>query len=917
MHFLLKHFVVFLALAISVLVYPVAQAQFISIQPGYADVAAGASLQYTATVVGLANTSVTWSLGGTATQVGSISPTGFYTAPSVVPSGSINIFALASDKKTRTLVYVNVAAAGPTLTSVSPGPIPVGNYAVTVNGSGFISSTIILCGGVGLNTAYVNSTTLKVYGYRGTTGAGIFVAKNPGTVVGPGFPVTFGTGTQATITPSSAKLAFGATQQFTSNSAGSWTTTAGTISPTGLYTAPPASAGSTSATVTSTGSSGTASAALTFYTVQLITPSNVSVALGQTQQFTSPNATSWTATSGTITSSGLYTAPSVLPSSGSATITASGPSQTASITVPLLGLTPIITAVSNAQLPQGVCATVISGTGFNSQSVAQLNGAPLITTLSGSSLNASGFCRQAGVANLTVANGAAISPAFGVQVGVANPLATAAAARRFLEQAAFGPTIAEATRVQTLGMQAWIADQFAAPPVSNYNALPSPQGGMPARFLTMAVSNPDQLRQRVAFALSQLFVTSTVKLIWNDNMINFQNMLLNDSFTNFRQLMSDVTLSPAMGNYLDMANNAKADPTVGSLANENYARELMQLFTLGTNLLNQDGTPQLDVNGLPIPSYSQFTVTEFARVDTGWIYTPVAGNLPIFGTGTYSYTGPLVPFPAQHDFGSKQLLNGYVSPAGVSPLQDLNNSLDNVFNHPNVGPFFGRQLIQHLVKSNPSPAYIARVAAAFNDNGSQVRGDMRATIAAVLLDPEARANDQGGNDLAGDGHQQEPALFVAGMVRAFNGSMNDQNYYPGDLAAMGQNVFYSPSVFNFYAPSYMLPSTSITAGEFQIYTPNAAVIRANEVFALFNQFSGPVMTYGPGTSLDLGPFVPLATSPAMLVDALDFTLTHGVMPAAMKSIIVSAVAADAGNPLEQVQIGCYLILTSGYYNVWH
>ena len=917
MHFLLKHFVVFLALAISVFVYPVAQAQSISIKPGYADVPAGASLQYTATVTGLANTSVTWSLGGTATQSGSISPTGLYTAPSVVPSGSIILFALASDKKTTTLVYINVAAAGPTLTSVSPSPIPIGNYGVTVNGSGFISGTSIVCGGVALSVTYVNPTTLKVYGYQGSTGAATFLAKNPGTVLGPGFPVTFGTGTQPTITPSSAKVAFGSTQQFTSNTAGSWTTTAGTISTTGLYTAPPSSTGVTSATVTSTSSKGAASAALTLYSAQLITPSNVSVALGRTQQFTSPNATSWTATSGTITSSGLYTAPSVLPSSGSATITANGPSQTASITVPLLGLTPIITAVSNAQLPQGVCATVISGTGFNSQSVAQLNGAPLITTLSGSSLNASGFCRQAGSANLTVANGAAISPPFPVQVGVANPLATAAAARRFLEQAAFGPTIAEATRVQTLGMQAWIADQFAAPQVSNYNAMPSPQSGMPARFLTMAVSNPDQLRQRVAFALSQLFVTSTIKLIWNDNMIDFQNMLLNDSFTNFRQLMGDVTLSPAMGNYLDMANNAKADPTVGSLANENYARELMQLFTLGTNLLNQDGTLQLDVNGLPIPSYSQFTVTEFARVDTGWIYTPIPGTLPTFGAGNYSYTGPLIAFPAQHDFGSKQLLNGYVSPAGVSPLQDLNNSLDNVFNHPNVGPFFGRQLIQHLVKSNPSPAYIARVAAAFNDNGSHVRGDMRATIAAVLLDPEARANDQGGNDLVADGHLQEPGLFIAGMVRAFNGSMNDQNYYPGDLAAMGQNIFYSPSVFNFYAPSYMLPGTPITAGEFQIYTPNAAIIRANEVFALFNQSSGSLVTYGPGTSLDLGPFVPLATSPAALVDALDFTLTHGVMPAAMKSTIVSAVAADAGNPLEQVQIGCYLILTSGYYNVWH
>ena len=190
MHFLLKHFVVILALAISVLVYPVAQAQSISIQPGYADVPAGASLQYTATVTGLANTSVTWSLGGTATQFGSISPTGLYTAPPVVPSGSINLFALASDKKTTALVYVNVAAAGPTLTSVSPSPIPVGNYAVTVNGSGFVSGTSILCGGVALSVTYVNPTTLKAYGYRGSTGAGTFFAKNPVTIAGTTYTIS-------------------------------------------------------------------------------------------------------------------------------------------------------------------------------------------------------------------------------------------------------------------------------------------------------------------------------------------------------------------------------------------------------------------------------------------------------------------------------------------------------------------------------------------------------------------------------------------------------------------------------------------------------------------------------------------------------------------------------------------------------
>jgi uncharacterized protein (DUF1800 family) len=291
-------------------------------------------------------------------------------------------------------------------------------------------------------------------------------------------------------------------------------------------------------------------------------------------------------------------------------------------------------------------------------------------------------------------------------------------------------------------MKKWLAEQFAMPQVSNYNSITSSQGGMPAHFLTMAVSNPDQLRQRVAFALSQIFVTSIDKVIWNQTMVPFQNMLLADSFTNYRQIMGDVTLSGAMGQYLDMGNNAKADPTIGSAANENYAREIMQLFTLGTNLLNIDGTSMLDGNGLPIPTYSQFNITEFARVYTGWTYAPADGVTTRWNT-FYNSNGPMVPYAPEHDSGSKQLLNGVVSPAGLTPQQDLNNALDNIFNHPNIGPFVARQLIVHLVKSNPSPAYIGRVAAAFNNNGKNVRGDMQAVVSAILLDPEARANDEG------------------------------------------------------------------------------------------------------------------------------------------------------------------------------
>jgi hypothetical protein len=279
--------------------------------------------------------------------------------------------------------------------------------------------------------------------------------------------------------------------------------------------------------------------------------------------------------------------------------------------------------------------------------------------------------------------------------------------------------------------------------------------------------------------------------------------------------------------------------------------------------------------------------------------------------------GPMVAYPSEHDSGSKQLLGGYLEASGLTPQADLNNALDNIFNHPNVGPFVGKLLIQHLVKSNPSPAYVQRVAEAFANNGSGVRGDMQALITAILLDPEARANDNGGNDQPGDGHLQEPALFIAGMFRAFGGTMSNQNYFGYDLVNMNQDIYNPPSVFNYYAPSYVPPGSTQLGPEFQILTPDAAVYRANMVGSLFFSYSNPVLNYGPGTNIDITPYVALAANPATLVAALDLTLTHGTMPAPMKQAVLTAVTNDTAGNLSRVETGAWLILSSSYYNVWH
>jgi len=877
----LKNFTILAGFTCFSLLAAAAQAQSVTISPGYTSVGVNAYVHYKATVTGLSKKTVTWSVAGVQggdAQNGTITTAGLYKAPAAIPANGVTVSALASDGKTSATVYVNVAPPGPRISKISPDPIPVGEYNITLTGKGFASGAIVRNGSINLETNYVSATTLTANGYQGSTTAGSFQVENPGSLWGTALKVPFS----------------------------------------GSSSSSSSSGGSSSSSSSSGGSSSSSSSGSSGGAAQTVSPASASLALGATQQFTSAGATGWTASAGSITIGGLYTAPATLPASTAVTITATGPNGTGKASVSLIPPTPVISAVGgNGQLPLGSFSTTVSGSGFTTQSLAQLNGTALNTSYSNGVLTVSGFAGTSGSGSLTVSNFSVSSQPYTVQVGLANPQVSPAAARRFLQQAAFGPTPSDALNVQNLGFQPWLTQQFGMAQVSTYSGITGDQGGMPTHFMTMAVSNPDQLRQRVAFALSQILVTSLEKLIWNDNMILYQDMLLGDAFTNYRQIMNDVTLSPAMGQYLDMANNAQADPATGAVANENYARELMQLFTIGTVMLNPDGSIQYDSNNLPIPTYTQPTIGEFARVFTGWTYAPASGQ-PVEWGAYITSNGPMVPYEAEHDEGAKTLLNGTVSPAGTLAQQDLKNALDNIFNHPNVGPFVGKQLIQHLVKSNPSPAYISRVAAAFNNNGNGVRGDMQATITAVLLDPEARANDAGTADQANDGHLQEPALFIAGMVRAFGGQMTDQNYYATDLPMFGQDLYNPASVFNYYAPGYQVPGTSLTGGEFQIHTPNNAIVRANEVANLmFGNWEQPVQTYGPGTTVDLTPFVQLASNPTNLVNALDLTLTRGVMPAAMRSAIVNAVTADTNGSVHQVQTVCYLILSSSYYSVWH
>jgi uncharacterized protein (DUF1800 family) len=891
----------------------------VTISPGYTNLGFGQTLQYTATVTGLPNTAVTWQVngktGGNATN-GAITTGGLYTAPSAVPSNGPTITAIASDNKTSSTIYVNIEPPGPTITNVSPSPVSTGSYTVTITGTNFVKGGSILQNGAAGGYTFVNSTTITASGYVGTAGQIPFQVQNPGTLWGPVYNVTFvksGPPPATTIAPTTVSVNLGATQQFTSNAATSWTASAGTISTTGLYTAPATMPSSKTVKVTATGAGGSASATVTLVNpnAQTIAPTSVSLNPGATQQFTGAGATSWTATYGTVDNTGFYTAPATMPAASTDTVTATGPNGNASATVTFIPPAPTVTGVNPSTLPLGIFAATVNGTGFISTSKATLNGTALsVTYVSPVQLSITGSAMQSGQANLVVINGSSQSAPFTVTVGISNPQVSSSAARRFLEQAAFGPSPADAATVQQLGFQGWLDQQETMAQVSNYNSITSSQGGLPQHFLTDAVMNPDQLRQRVGFALSQIFVVSIDKLIWNQLVGPYETLMMADAFGNYRTLLNDVTLSAGMGYYLDMGNNGAGNASGTILANENYAREVLQLFSIGTAMLNPDGATINDSTGNPLPTYDQPTIQQFAKAFTGWTYYPGPGAQPNWGAsvdGTYAADGPMVAMAAFHDVTPKTLLNGQLLPGGQSAAVDLQQTLDNIFNHPNVGPFIGKQLIQHLVRSNPSPAYVARITAVFNNDGTGARGNLKAVVNAILLDPEARANDAGGNDLPGDGHLTEPALFIPALFRAFGGTMTDQSYFGYDMTNMSQDIYNAPSVFNYYRPG----------AEMQIFTPYTAIYRADVVASLFGSWSNPVANYGPGTNIDLSAYVPLAGNPAALVDALDLALTHGTMPASMKAAVVAGVTAEANGNVKKVETGIYLITSSGYYNVWH
>ena len=546
---------------------------------------------------------------------------------------------------------------------------------------------------------------------------------------------------------------------------------------------------------------------------------------------------------------------------------------------------------------------------------------------------------------------------------------------RFLEQASWGPTPAEIARVKAMGFKAYLDEQFNLPPAnvpkgSNFPDLAFPLDGniegcpttnpsdpnynqsvclrdnysmypVHRTFFSNALYRNDQLRQRVAFALHQILVVSALSEVNRPSwMTVYLQALDRNAFGSYKTLLNEITLTPAMGEFLDMRLSTRTNP------NENFAREVLQLFSIGTDVLNPDGTPQRDAQGATIPTYSQADVNEFTRVFTGWNFAPA------LGAGITNFRDPMVPRGGQnHDAGAKTLLNGFSIPACTSTnsaqnvacaQSDMAAVMTHLADHPNVGPFISKQLIQHLVTSNPSPAYVERVARVFNNdcNGlysqgcTNARGNLKFVVQAILLDPEARGDVKTDPNY---GKLREPAQFINGFLRAFNVKSFDKlstsdgvlgNRSTGDFTgSIDQPIFQPPTVFSYYQPGYEVPGTKILGPAFGILSTTTTLRRANNINTLI--FTGVSTNTTPtaaspdrprGTSIDIANLEALAGNPVDVVNALDALLLHGTMHPQMRSSIIASMNAinDANvttRNQKRARTAVYLVATSSQYDI--
>ena len=505
------------------------------------------------------------------------------------------------------------------------------------------------------------------------------------------------------------------------------------------------------------------------------------------------------------------------------------------------------------------------------------------------------------------------------------PLPGDAQAARFLAQAGFGATEADIATLKSIGYSSWLDLQFLAPRTESHWDWLTRNGyaaeakktsnfdGFPNSVWCKFITSPDQLRQRMVLALSEIFVVSAVgaTLPWRTMMMaGYADLLEENAFGTFRGLLEAVALSPAMGSFLAMRGSKKEDGQ-GRQPDENFAREVMQLFTIGLVQLNQDGSVQT-AGGRPVETYDLTTVTQLARAFTGWDFDTAAPN----GSDPAFMRRPMKHNAADFAGGAKTVL-GVTIPASADGPAALRQALDILANHPNVGPFFGRQLIQRFVCSNPSAAYVQRVAQAFNNNGLGVRGDLKAVLRAVLLDPEARLIDAG---VSNSGKLREPVLRFVQVARAIRLSSAGQWTIPETSDAetrLGQSPFYSPSVFNFYRPGYVPPNSSMTAAS--VTAPEFQLLNEVTVTGYLN-FMQTLLTTGQGDAKpDLSADMALSADTRAMVARQALLLGGGSISDATQQRIAAAAATIGGatddGRINRARAGWMLLLACPEYQI--
>ena len=902
-----------------------AAALTVRVSPSSTSLPVGAARRLTAYVNNVPSANVRWSVngvvGGNAT-VGTIDRVGRYTAPAVAPEGYAVTARATSIARADASGACAITVRNPTpvLTGISPSPLAMGAFTLEIQGSGFVAGAQVLWNGGALPTTVASPTLLRATGTATQAGSVRITVANPGPMA-VSLPRFLTVMPEATRTPTVRPTNTVRVEPTGTPTIRPTETRPPTMRPTEIrtFTAPPTmTATEMRPTMTATEMRPTMTAtemrptmtAMPSSTMRpsetrTIPPTMTATMIGETRSPTMMGETR------TPTMMGETRTPTMMGETRTPTMagTMSGETRTPTRT---RSATPVRTPTGGTAVPTLSVSvapnsvTVLAGATQQFQATVSGNANQAVTwsvnnTAGGDTtvgtIDANGlYSAPATVPNggtVTVAAASAVNPAVSGSaiVLVQDPLAITNG--RLLDQTSFGVTQASMAHLSQVGITAYLNEQFAMPESTWPPVTSEDRSLVVDAFFNNALSGQDQLRQRVIFALSEVIVEASNKNTNNEDMIPWLQLLSRNAFGNYRTLLREITLDASMGKFLDLANSG----FFGGAANENYPREVMQLFSIGLYRLNADGSVQRDGQGAPIATYIQTDVQQLAKALTGWTYGNPSGIPPTWANSNY-YPGPMLPVEKYHDKSAKTVL-GHAIAGNQTATQDLDAAIDIIFQHPNVGPFVAIRLIHALVTSNPSPQYIARVAAAFD---APVRGDMKNVLRAVLLDPEAR-NDTPPSTF---GRLRTPMQHTIALARALNLDLGQPSQFAYLFYDMNEGLLDAPSVFGHYSPMFRMPVSGLYGPEFQIYSASDAVNRAN-LFYLFMYSPWPI---NPA----LQPFVNVAGNPTTLVNAVDQALLYGRMLPSTRAALLTALPQMPDNNA-RVLTTVYLTSMAGEYLV--